>query len=132
MGRRRRQPNSGEPAALPAGEEVGHDHVLTYGLGMAGVGAEELPERAHGDGQRWRPRRLGPGDGKRLAWTTSDSTMSYWVQGRSKEDWAHWRMDGEVSSPAAAQWSGGRGVGRREEEGRALKYGTARPTVMTT
>jgi hypothetical protein len=29
MGRRRRRPNSGEPAALLAGEVVGHDRVLT-------------------------------------------------------------------------------------------------------
>jgi hypothetical protein len=28
-GRRRRRPNSGEPAALPAGEAVWHDHKLT-------------------------------------------------------------------------------------------------------
>jgi hypothetical protein len=77
MGRRRCRPNSDEPAALPAGEAVGHDHVLTQGLGMAGVGAEELPEWAHDDGRRWRPRRLGPGDGKHLAWTTSDLNRSY-------------------------------------------------------
>jgi hypothetical protein len=69
---------------------------------MAEVGAEELPERAHGDGRRRQPRRLGPGDGKRSAQTTSVSYRSYWVQGRFKEDWAHWRMDGEVSSPVAA------------------------------
>jgi hypothetical protein len=28
-GRRRRRPNSGEPAALPAGVAVGHEHLLT-------------------------------------------------------------------------------------------------------
>jgi hypothetical protein len=70
---------------------------------MAEVGVEELPERAHGDGRWRRPRRLGPGDGKRLARTTSDSYRSYWVQGRFKDDWAHWRMDGEASSLAAAR-----------------------------
>jgi hypothetical protein len=70
---------------------------------MARVGAEELPERAHGDGRQWRPRWLGPGDSKRSAWTTNDSNRSYWVQDRFKEVWAHWRMDGEVSSPAAAR-----------------------------
>jgi hypothetical protein len=70
---------------------------------MAEAGAEELPERAHGDGRRRRPRRLGPSDGKLSARTTSDSYRSYWVQGRFKEDWAHWRMDREVSSPAAAR-----------------------------
>jgi hypothetical protein len=70
---------------------------------MAEVGAEELPERAHGDGRRRRPRRLSPGDGKSSAWTTSDSNRSNWVQGRFKEDWTHWRMDGEASSPGAAR-----------------------------
>jgi hypothetical protein len=70
---------------------------------MAEVGAEELPERAHGDGRRRQPRNLGPGDGKCSAWTTSNSNRSYWVQGRFKEDWVHWRMDGEASSPAAVQ-----------------------------
>jgi hypothetical protein len=70
---------------------------------MAEVGAEELPERAHSDGQRRRPWRLGPGDGKRSTWTTSDSNRSYWVQGRFKEHWAHWRIDGESSSLAAAR-----------------------------
>jgi hypothetical protein len=29
MGRRRLRPDSGEPAALPAGEIVGLDHTLT-------------------------------------------------------------------------------------------------------
>jgi hypothetical protein len=28
-GRRRGRPNSGEPAVLPVGEAVGHDHMLT-------------------------------------------------------------------------------------------------------
>jgi hypothetical protein len=28
-GRRRRRLNSGEPAAIPAGEAVGHEHLLT-------------------------------------------------------------------------------------------------------
>jgi hypothetical protein len=91
---------------------------------MAGVGAEELPERAHGDGRRWRPRRLGPGDGKRSAWTTSDSNRSYWVQGRFKEDWAHWEMDGEASSLAAARMAQ-RTVVAARGGGRALSLNKA-------
>jgi hypothetical protein len=79
MGRRRRRPDFGEPAALPAGEVVGLDHTLTLGLGVAEVGAKESPVWAHGEGRRWRPRRLGSGDGKHLAWTTSGTRRSYGV-----------------------------------------------------
>jgi hypothetical protein len=45
---------------------------------MAEVGAE-LSVRAHGDGRRRRPRRLGFGDGKRSAQTTSSSYRFYGV-----------------------------------------------------
>jgi hypothetical protein len=42
MWRRWLRPNSGEPAALPAGEVVGLDHMLTSGTGVAEVGGGEV------------------------------------------------------------------------------------------
>jgi hypothetical protein len=51
MGRRRLQPDSGEPAALLAGEVVELDHTLTYGLGVTEVGAEKSPAWVHGEGR---------------------------------------------------------------------------------
>jgi hypothetical protein len=36
---------SGEPATLPAGQAVGVDGMLTYGVGVTGVRAGKLPAR---------------------------------------------------------------------------------------
>jgi hypothetical protein len=71
--------NPGELAALRAGEVVGLDHKLTQDPGVAEVGAGNLSAWAHGEGRRRRPRRLGSGDGKSLAWTTSGTWRSYGV-----------------------------------------------------
>jgi hypothetical protein len=62
MGRRRLRPDSGEPAALLAGEVVELDHTVTYGLGVTEVGAEKSPAWVHGEGRQWSPRRLGSCD----------------------------------------------------------------------
>jgi hypothetical protein len=51
--------NTGEPAALPAGQAIVLDQVLTYELWDAGVEAEERPATGFGGGRRRWPRRLG-------------------------------------------------------------------------
>jgi hypothetical protein len=57
-GRRRLRPDSGGPAALLAGEVVGLDHMLTWGTGVAEVGAGKSTARVHGEDRRRRPWRV--------------------------------------------------------------------------
>jgi hypothetical protein len=49
----------GEPAALPAGQPVGLDWMLTKELWVVGVGAEGRPAIGFGGGRRRWSRRLG-------------------------------------------------------------------------
>jgi hypothetical protein len=88
---------------------------------MAEVGAGELLVRAHDDGRRRRPRWLGPGDFKHSARITSGLYRSYGVKGRFTDGWAHRRMDGEASSPAAARMAWQTAVEAQGGQGARLK-----------